>query len=323
MFPSFDLGFIEFPAYFTFLMVGYTFVVLLAHRDILKRGGVDGNRLLDLALVMIVAGILGARLLHVAADGYWEDYKNLCVAPLLVKGEAMEGGGKCTGDQDCVEADKGDLCHPEKGTCHAHDCFRAFKFWYGGLVYYGGLALAVPLGFLFIWRFRMPRWKVADLAGYAIPLGLVFGRMGCFLSGCCWGETCPADSSGGLSFPRGSPVWDHHVTEGLIHRAATESLPVYPTQVWEAAGCLVIFLYLYFWRRKRVRFDGQLFALFLMQYAVLRFIIEFWRDDPRGALFDLSTSQWMGIPLFVFGAVVYAWRFHVSGTEAIREDHAG
>jgi len=307
LFPTFDLGFIEFPAYFTFLMVGYTFVVLLAHRDVLRRGGVDGNRFLDLGLVMIIAGIVGARVLHVAADGYWEDYKNLCVAPLLVKGEALPGGVRCKDDGDCVEAEKGDLCHPEKGTCHAKDCFRAFKFWYGGLVYYGGLALAIPLGIWFVRRFGMPVWKVGDLAGYAIPLGLVFGRMGCFLSGCCWGQVCPTPAHGGLSFPRGSPVWDHHLTEGLINRAATESLPVYPTQLWEAIGCMAIFLYLYFWRRTRARFDGQLFFTFLMQYAVLRFVIEFWRADPRGDLLGLSTSQLIGIPLFAYGAFMY-WR---------------
>lgn len=307
MFPTFDLGFIEFPAYFTFLMVGYTFVVLLAHRDVLKRGGVDGNRLLDLALVMIIAGIVGARLLHVVADGYWDDYRNLCVAPLLVKGETLDKGAKCTSDEDCIAAEKGELCHPEKGTCHAQDCLRAFKFWYGGLVYYGGLALAVPLGIWFVRRFGMPVWKVGDLAGYAIPLGLVFGRMGCFLSGCCWGDVCPTSGHGGLIFPRGSPAWDSHVAEGLISRAATESLPVYPTQLWEAIGCLAIFAYLYYWRRTRARFDGQLFFTFLMQYAVLRFVIEYWRADPRGDLLGLSTSQLIGIPMFAYGAFMY-WR---------------
>jgi len=312
LFPSFNLGFIEFPAYFTLLMVGYTFVVLLAHHDVLKRDLMDGNRLLDLALVLILAGIVGARVLHVVADGYWDTYKNLCVAPLLVKGQPLDGGKKCYSDQECVDADKGDLCDPTKGTCHVKDCLRVFKFWYGGLVYYGGLALAIPIGIMFIRRFRMPMWKVFDLAGYGIPLGLVFGRIGCFLAGCCWGKVCALNSPMGLAFPRGSPAWDLHVHEGLITRAAAHSLPVYPTQLWEAFGCLVIFAYLYFWRRTRLRFEGQLLFLFVMDYAVLRFVIEFWRDDPRGAMFGLSTSQLVGIPMFVAGAFMYWWRRKVA-----------
>jgi len=309
LFPTFDLGLIEFPAYFTLLMVGYTIVVLVAHKDVLRTGQMNPNHLLDLGLILIVAGILGARVLHVVADGYWDKYKNMCVAPLLVEGQRMPGGAKCTSDADCAEADKGDVCHPEKGTCHAHDCLRVFKFWYGGLVYYGGLALAIPVGIWFVRRRRMPLWKVGDLAGYGIPLGLVFGRMGCFLSGCCWGEAC-GDGGGTtcMSFPKGSPPWDHHISEGLIGRGALESLPVYPTQLWEAVGCLAIFLYLYLWRRARKRFDGQLFFTFLMHYAVLRFVIEFWRDDPRGALMGLSTSQLMGIPMFAFGAFMY-WHY--------------
>jgi phosphatidylglycerol:prolipoprotein diacylglycerol transferase len=301
---------IPFPAYFTLLMGGYTFLTWVAHRDA-PRLGIDGNDLLDLAMVMIVMGIIGARMLHVVADGYLMDYVHLCTDPFAVKGEVLPKAKKCAVDDDCSPlATLGyDTCDPSTGVCHqGRDCLRAFKFWYGGLTYYGGLGLAIAVGIWMIRRRRMPLWRVGDLAGYGIPLGLVFGRTGCFLSGCCFGSL--ADPPFGLAFPAHTPPWDHHLELGLIGRSASESLPVYPTQLWEGIACLGIFAYLYFWRRKHQRFDGQLFFTYCMLYAVARFVIEFWRDDARGGVLGLSTSQWLGIPLFAFGAFMWlrAWR---------------
>lgn len=309
MYPTFHLG-LDFPAYFTLLMLGYTFVVRLAARDC-ERWGIDRNRLLDLALWLIAAGIVGSRLLHVVADGQLEDYVHLCTDPLQVKGETLPGGRKCTSDEQCRNAKFADfeaeLCHPTAGTCHqGRDCLRAFKFWYGGLTYYGGLGLATLVGIVYIRRHRMPLWRIGDLAGYAIPLGLVFGRMGCFLAGCCFGEVCPYDH-GGVAFPAGSPAWTHHLELGLIGKRAPESLEVWPTQLWEAGACLAIFAFTFFWMRRHRKFDGQIFFVSMMLYAVARFVIEFWRDDPRGGLLGLATSQLLGIPLFAFGAFMY-WR---------------
>ena len=307
MHDTFMIFGIPFPAYFTLLMGGYTFLIWIAHRDT-PRLGIDGNHFLDMAMIAITAGIIGARLLHVAADGYAMDYVHLCTDPFEVKGESLSKGKKCTTDAECVPlATRGyDTCDPSTGICHqARDCLRPFKFWYGGLTYYGGLALAAGMSIWFIRRRKMPMWKVCDLAGYGIPLGLVFGRMGCFLSGCCFGTL--ADPPFGLAFPSHTPPWDHHLELGLISKVATESLPVYPTQLWEAIACAGIFAYLYFWRRLRSRFDGQLFFTYCMLYAVARFVIEFWRDDARGGLLGLSTSQWLGVPLFAFGAIMWLW----------------
>jgi phosphatidylglycerol---prolipoprotein diacylglyceryl transferase len=304
---TFDIFGIPFPAYFTLLMGGYVVVVWLAHRDA-PRLGVDGNDLLDLAMVLIVAGIIGARLLHVTADGFLMDYVHLCTEPFAVKGEVLPKGKKCVDDASCEPlARRGyETCDPATGVCHqGRDCLRALKFWYGGLTYYGGLGLAIPVGLWFIRRRRMPFWRVADMGGYGIPLGLVFGRLGCLLAGCCFGSPCPADR--GIVFPPGSPAWEHHLEEGLIPRTALESLPTWPAQVWEGAACLLIFAYLYLWRRHRQRFDGQLFFVYCMLYAVARFAVEFWRDDARGGVLGLSTSQWLGFPLFAFGAFMY-WR---------------
>ena len=304
MYPTFHLG-IDFPAYFTLLMVGYVLVVRLAVRDG-ERSGLNPNDLLDLSLVLLAAGIIGARALHVIADEQFDDYVHLCTDPFLVRGEPMRGHKKCSDDTDCARAaPQGyEVCNKETGLCHqARDCLRAFKFWYGGLAYYGGLFLAIPVGIWFVRRRKMPVWKVGDLAGYAIPLGLVFGRTGCLLAGCCYGEV--TDSVLGIQFPAHSPAWDQHVQDGLIARSSQYSLPVMPTQPMEAIACLLIFLFTYFYLRPRRRFDGQVFFTSMMLYAVARFVIEFFRADPRGELLGLSTSQLLGIPLFAFGAVMY------------------
>jgi len=303
MHSNFNILGMDFPAYFTLLMAGYTFVILLGHHDWVSRGR-RNNVILDLGIILILAGLLGARLMHVAADGHFMDYVNYCRDPLKVEGELLPGERKCATAAECVAAKKGELCHPEKGTCHQErDCLRAFKFWYGGLTFYGGLGLAALAGIIYIRKKRQPLWEIGDLAGYAIPLGLVFGRIGCFLAGCCFGTTCA--SPPGVSFPRGSPAWQLHVDGGLIGKTAAGSLPVHPTQLYEAAACLLIFLWLYFIVRPRKRFSGQLFFLFCMSYAVARFAVEFLRADDRGEMFGLSTSQFVGIPLFLIGLVLY------------------
>lgn len=303
MHGTFTVFGMDFPAYFTLLMAGYTFVILLGHRDWVRHGR-RNNLILDLGIILILSGILGARLMHVVADGQFQDYVNLCVDPGKVKGEPLPRDRKCVSDAQCVDAKRGETCNTATGLCHqGRDCLRALKFWYGGLTFYGGLGLAALVGIIYIRRRRQALWEVGDLAGYAIPLGLVFGRTGCFLAGCCFGTTCAAPP--GVSFPRGSPAWRLHVDEGLIARAAERSLPVHATQLYEAAACLLIFLWLYFWVRPKKRFSGQLFFLFCMSYSAARFAVEFLRADQRGEILGLSTSQTLGIPLFAFGLVMY------------------
>lgn len=82
-----------------------------------------------------------------------------------------------------------------------------------------------------------------------------------------------------------------------------------PTQLIEAAINFAIFAGL-LWLRKRRAFDGQIIFTYLIVYSVARFTIEFWRDDPRGELLGLSTSQFISVLLFLFGLVmtVYHWR---------------
>jgi phosphatidylglycerol---prolipoprotein diacylglyceryl transferase len=91
----------------------------------------------------------------------------------------------------------------------------------------------------------------------------------------------------------------------VLESKALASLPVHPAQLYEAVGCLAIAAVLGLWLHPRKRFDGQVLLAFLGLYAVLRFALEYLRDDDRGALLGLSTSQLIGLAILAGCAV--AW----------------
>lgn len=167
---------------------------------------------------------------------------------------------------------------------------KIFKIWEGGLVFYGGLVLAVIVAFWYMKWHRLPIWKVADLISPLIALGLFFGRIGCFLAGCCYGKE--------TSLPWG-------VVFKNPDSLARLNVPLHPTQLYDAANGLAIFFFLN-WMERRKTFDGQIFWLFLFLYSITRFFIEIFRGDPRGFLFGdfLSTSQGVGILLAILSIFV-------------------
>jgi phosphatidylglycerol:prolipoprotein diacylglycerol transferase len=170
----------------------------------------------------------------------------------------------------------------------------AFALWKGGLVFYGGLLAAVPVGIWYLKKHRLPVWKTADIMAPSIALGQTFGRLGCFSAGCCYG----APASGPLSVIFTDP-----------RSLAPLGVPLFPTQLMEATGSLVIFCALLLLRRSK-KFDGQLFWLYVLFYAVLRFIIEIFRGDAiRGLYFGntISTSQIIAIGMFLLAGVMI-WR---------------
>jgi phosphatidylglycerol:prolipoprotein diacylglycerol transferase len=83
-------------------------------------------------------------------------------------------------------------------------------------------------------------------------------------------------------------------------------LPVHPTQLYEAVGCLVIAFFLTLHAQPRKRFEGQVMLWFLGLYAALRFGLEYLRDDDRGGVLGLSTSQWIGLIAIAIVAGLWA-----------------
>ena len=162
---------------------------------------------------------------------------------------------------------------------------QILKIWEGGLVFYGGLVLAIGVSIGYMRWYRLPIWKLFDLISPLIALGLFFGRIGCFFAGCCYGKE--------TSLPWG-------VIFTNPNSLARLNVPLHPTQLYDAANGLAIFLFL-IWKEKRKAFDGQIFFFFLLLYSTTRFFIELLRGDPRGFLFQdlISTSQGIGILLAI------------------------
>jgi phosphatidylglycerol---prolipoprotein diacylglyceryl transferase len=172
-------------------------------------------------------------------------------------------------------------------------------------VYYGGLALAISASFLYVRKANLPGWTVADLAAPGLALGQAIGRLGCLSAGCCFGKP--------TSLPWGITFTNQYSYENVGVPLHT---PLHPTQIYESIGTLLLFVYLT-WRLGRKRFAGQVILEFLALYSVLRFIVEFFRDDERGFIVEgiLSTSQMIAL-LTVLAAVAVLYLMRNRPTEA-------
>lgn len=284
------------PAYFTMLVVGFGLATWLGARWA-KRSRLDHDAIIDLGLFSLILGVVGARLLHVVADGYFWDYVHLCTDPSLVDWQITQA--QCNDVDGLWDAQAG-VCKPAEA-----DCFAWLAFWRGGLTYYGGLLAASVFGLWFLRREKFPMLKASDMAGMVIPIGLFFGRLGCFLGGCCFGTTVRDGFPLAVRFPEWSPASEAQYRAGSLDAPWLESLSVHPAQLYEAGGSLAIAAALMFALHPRKRFDGEVFIAFLGLYAVLRFLLEFVRADDRGGLLGLSTSQLIG--LLVLGLCVALW----------------
>ncbi|MGB8330063.1 MAG: prolipoprotein diacylglyceryl transferase [Polyangiales bacterium] len=282
------------PAYFALLLIGFAAATWLAAR-LAKQDGLDPNTFIDLGLFSVIFGVLGARLLHVFADGYFWDYVHLCTDPTKVQWRITPG--QCQQAEGIWDAAR-KICQPS-----ARDCFAWAAFWRGGLTYYGGLIAASVFGIWFIRREGVPIYRGMDIAAISISLGLVFGRLGCFLGGCCFGV--PTDQHVGVSFPPFSPASESQWRAGLLEAPELPSLPVHPTQLYEAFGCLLITAFLWLWLLPRRRFEGQVMLSFIALYAILRFGLEHWRADERGELVGLSTSQLLGVGALLLAGLLW------------------
>jgi len=158
----------------------------------------------------------------------------------------------------------------------------SLDFLRSGGVYYGGFLGGLLTVFLLIHFYKLPFWKVADAFAPGVALGQFFGRQGCFSAGCCWGK--PTDLFWGVHFTEAG----HENTGVPIVDAAGGALHLHPTQLYESFAMLAVFgILVYFHKRKR--FDGQVLIGYMILYPIVRFTIEFFRDDPRGDLFGLTT----------------------------------
>lgn len=329
----FELGPIPIRSYGFMMMVGFLVSIWLTVRRA-RRSGANEEVILNIALISMVGGVVGARLFYVIQ--YWDKSFARMENPIAA----------------------------------------AFNVTSGGLVFYGGLLLAIAAVVIYIFAKRLSlRWYM-DMITPAVMLGLAFGRIGCFLNGCCWGAACPANVPIGVQFPYGSPPFvyqwlethevqlpeeflyvfnkgtgetqplprslmsltqeefEQRLTEAEKHnesaaaqlqhlkehldrygvtiddlrsQAATmKTAPVYPTQLMSAVNAFLLSFLLatLYWRRKR---HGMVVVALFILYPIARFLLEVIRTDVPSSLMGLTVSQQVSVGMIVLGVLLWLY----------------
>ncbi len=212
---------------------------------------------------------------------------------------------------------------------YSHDLAGVFQFWNGGLVFYGGFLGALVFSAWYMRRHEMSFFPYADVMAPTVAIGQALGRLGCFSAGCCWGGVCDAHYAFAARFPPESLAYQSQAQNHLIAAGAPTTLPIHPTQLYEALGCALLFLFLTYWRARK-RFHGELLALYLMLYAPLRATVETLRgDEERGRVFNflggwarhawwnLSTSELISVGIFAAGVAIWVVQSRRAGAEQV------
>jgi phosphatidylglycerol:prolipoprotein diacylglycerol transferase len=292
------------------IMVGF----LLAAYIAVRRGralGIDSDLILDVGIIGLIAGMLGAKINHMIQ--FPEDYRKGLEIFNISDGGLHWLGGLILGPIPFLfwwwragKVRKVDLWSWQNGVLLFFTLFfallgtRALHLYLAraqydwsfitrfqtGFVLYGGLIAGVLAAILYV-KMRGERVsRIADLGAPAMMVGIGFGRVGCFLNGCCWGRE--TSSFLGVRFP---------------HGGSSPDVPVLPTQLFETAAALLMFVVLTKFTPKK-RNDGEVAFLAGILYSAWRFIVEFLRNDPRGdKILGLTYSQVVSILVFAACAV--------------------
>ncbi|MBI3865350.1 MAG: prolipoprotein diacylglyceryl transferase [Planctomycetia bacterium] len=268
---EFQIKAIPVYGYGTMLFVGFLGSAMIAARR-LRKEGVDGEIAWDAAMWIFVCGILGSRLFYVV------QYHSRFFGPDPITGKARTAWETLVALVNLPD---------------------------GGLVLYGGLAFA-PLAFYVYSRYRGIRpLAFADIAVTSLFLGVMFGRLGCLLHGCCFGSV--SDVSWAMTFPAKSVPFEALVARGLIDESATCSLPLHPAQIYDALSGLLLALFTWAYYPHR-RWTGEVLALGWIAYPINRFMIEFLRSDEPGQFgTSLTIAQWFSMGLFAGGVAFYVY----------------
>ena len=239
--------------YGVFLALAFLCAILITVK-LAARDGLPREKIYDLCLWMLLSSLIGSKILMLFTEPEYRDH------PLqLLSLDFLRSGG----------------------------------------VFYGGLIGAILAGYFLMRRYKLPWWKTADACAPGIALGNFFGRQGCFAAGCCWGK--PTTSWWGIQFAEaGNAITGVPTTVSQLGDPAQRAywsqrlggdlapLHLHPTQLYESFAMLIVFFFLLRLHKHR-RFSGQVILFYALLYSVIRFAIEFLRDDPRGDLFGLTT----------------------------------
>lgn len=182
-----------------------------------------------------------------------------------------------------------------EGPAYYLSSFRGLlELFRAGGVFYGGLLGALVAAVFFVKVKKVPFLAFADAAAPAVALGQAIGRIGCLAAGCCWGGQCAK--------PWAITFTDPKAGENV---GVPIGVPLHPTQLYEALGLMTLVGLVLWFGKGRV--PGRTFSVYLVGAAILRFVVELFRDDPRGTVpgTDLSTSQGIAVGLFVLGVAIW------------------
>jgi phosphatidylglycerol:prolipoprotein diacylglycerol transferase len=213
---------------------------------------IDTSHLFNLSLYVMIAAIAGARLFYVIM--HWDEFADNWLGAVIP-----------------IQKD---------GT-----------FGLGGLIFLGGLIAAVLIGIWYVRRYRLPLWKTADSAAPAVAVGIIFGRIGCFLNGCCFGKVC-------------NQPWGIYYPDDSYANAIIGAQPLHPTQLYDAALAAINLTVLLLLNRKNLP-DGMLAAIFLMIYGISRITVDVFRYYESAMMVGgWTVNQWISFVLFVCGAII-------------------
>jgi phosphatidylglycerol---prolipoprotein diacylglyceryl transferase len=248
----FKLGPITIYTYGFMLAIAFLCAIYMAGREA-QRLGLPKGQFYDLCFYIIVAALVGSRLLFV-------------------------------------------LLEPRTFFTHP---LRIFALWEGGLDFQGGLFLALIVAFVYIRR-RGWAWRpTLDALALGAPLGQFFGRIGCFMAGCCFG--IPTHVPWAVVFTNPNSL------------CPLKGIPLHPTELYMSFWGLLVFGFLY-WFRTRKRYNGQLLLMYLFLAGLGRFVIAFYRSplDYRGPTYFgwMPLTQLIALVLFVVcGGLLVYWGF--------------
>ena len=179
----------------------------------------------------------------------------------------------------------------------------------GGLVLYGGIILALTAFIVFCLRRKLSPLLMTDVIMPSFFIGLAFGRLGCFMNGCCYGDRCELPWS--VGFPMGSVPDMALVGRGYVNASDASTLMLHPTQIYSSLNALLLATVTHFFFRVRRR-DGSVLAVALLTYPITRFLIEYLRSDEKHVLVlgwqsPFTISQLVSLGMLCFGAAYVFW----------------
>jgi phosphatidylglycerol:prolipoprotein diacylglycerol transferase len=258
MLPSLNLLGFHLSTFVVVMVAGYGLSFLWA----VKRGvaaGLDRQDVFDGVIIGCITAMFGAKLGHLIFES---------------AGHLLPDGTMSTSMWDLLKADPWHWARIEDP----------------GYVWYGGALALAPVSWWFTTSRNMDKGAVADAGAPLLPFAVAFGRVGCFLGGCCYG--IPTSEPWGIRFPAESGAGAN---------------PVHPTQLYESGLGLALLLWM-LWYEPHRKVKGETLALGSMGYALIRFVVEFWRGDAeRGVHSGWGTSQLISIPVFFIALGVWLW----------------